>query len=166
MEEKFLHAEEPGAEKSSPFRTNKDLNSPPQSKAFDAFELARLGGKLTLCSAEKLKSKKIIEQLFDKGKSVSQGGFTLVYFPLALQCMYPAQAGFSVPKKKFKHAVDRNRVKRLMREAYRLNKLELYRKLIEAKQQLALMWVYKGQDLPDYKKTEQGIINCIKKMKL
>jgi ribonuclease P protein component len=163
MEEKFLHAEEPGAEKSSPFRTNKDLNRGSQS---DAFELARLKGKFTLCSAERLKSKKIIQQLFDEGKSVSQSGFALIYFPLQLQTIYPAQAGFSVPKKKFKRAVDRNRIKRLMREAYRLNKFELYQKLSAVNKQLALMWVYKGAVIPDYKTVEEAMSGCIKKMKL
>jgi len=166
MEEKFLHAEEPGAEKSSPFRTRRDLNNSSAPKTYAAFDLTRLKGRLTLCSDERLKSKKIIQQLFDEGKSVSQNGFALIYFPVALQTVFPAQAGFSVPKRNFKRAVDRNRIKRLIREAYRLNKTELYQKLSEATKQLAMMWVYKGQSMPDYPVVEQAVLGCLKKLKL
>ncbi|MCE1198474.1 MAG: ribonuclease P protein component [Marinilabiliales bacterium] len=55
---------------------------------------------------------------------------------------YPAQAGFAVPKRIFKHAVDRNRIKRLMRESYRLHKTELYAALAGNERKLAVMFVY------------------------
>ena len=72
---------------------------------------------------EKLKSKKQIDLLFKEGRSV-------VAFPLRVKYQFlsvaearaPVQAGVSVSKKSFRHAVDRNRIKRLIREAYRLQK--------------------------------------------
>src|SRR5688500_15511921 len=106
MEEKFLHAEEPGAEKSSAFLASHD-----SSKASSPFDLSRLKGKNTFGSEERLRSKKVLEQLFKEGKSVSTNGFTLVYFVTSLSTNFPAQAAFSVPKRYFKKAVDRNRVK-------------------------------------------------------
>ncbi len=164
MEEKYLHEEEPGAEKNLPFRTRRNSNKSSAVKFFAPFDVSLLKGKNTFGRGEKLKSPKIIEQLFEKGKPVSTNGFTLVYLVRELNTPYPAQAGFSVPKKFFKRAVDRNRIKRLMREAYRLHKISLYEKLAERKQQLALMLIFKGKEMPDYKNAESAIIDCITKV--
>lgn len=165
MEEKFLHAEEAGEERSSRYQTRKDLSSLSRAVSFASFDLSKLAGKSTFGRSEKLKSRKLIEQLFKEGKSVSKNGFTLVYLATPLQVMYPAQAGFSVPKRNFKHAVDRNRMKRLMREAYRANKLDLYAKLKEAEKQLAMMWVYKGRALATYEQTLEAVQFCLHKLK-
>lgn len=164
MEEKYLHAEEPEAERNSPFLTRRDLNSPSATKSFADFDVSLLKGKNTFGEDEKLKGQKIIDQLFKEGKSVSTNGFTLVYLVRPLTTFYPARAGFSVPKRNFKHAVDRNRVKRLMREAYRLNKASFYEKLVESKQQMAMMFVYKGKGIPDYKATAKAIANCMNRI--
>lgn len=161
MEEKFLHAEEPEAEKNSPFRTKQGLSNSANTASFAAFDLARLIGKNTFNSSEKLKSAKLIEQLFNKGKSVSNNGFTLVYLATDIASLYPARAGFSVPKKDVKRAVDRNRIKRLMREVYRKHKYLLYEKLVAAQKQLAIMWMYKGKELPNYVQTEKAMRQCL-----
>jgi ribonuclease P protein component len=163
MEEKFLHAEGPGAGKSSVFQTKAGLNKP-LTEGFALFKPELQRGKSTFCSAEKLKSKKLIELLFKKGKSVSQSGFTVVYLATPLNTFYPAQAGFSVPKSNFKKAVDRNRIKRLNREAYRLNKLPFYSRLAVKQQQMALMWVYKGKSIPVYEEVVKAVINCMNKI--
>ncbi len=166
MEEKFLHAEEPEAERNLRFQTRSDLNSTSAAKSFAGFDSAQLQGKFTFAAEEKLKSKKLIEQLFKEGKSVSTNGFTLVYLVQPLRTFYPAQAGFSVPKRNFKHAVDRNRVKRLMREAYRLNKLPFYEKLAARQKQLAVMFVYKGKALPTYEATTKAIVHCMNRISI
>ncbi len=164
MEEKLLPAEEEGAEKNLPLATKNDLNkSASQLPLFAGFNLARLKGKANFGEAEKLKSKKLIGQLFEEGKSVAQGGFTLVYLPLPLKTLYPVQAGFVVPKRFFKRAVDRNRIKRLMREAYRLNKFDFYKSLA-GQQQIALMFVYNGRKIPEYAATIKAVTGCMKKI--
>ncbi|MBK8657991.1 MAG: ribonuclease P protein component [Bacteroidetes bacterium] len=70
---------------------------------------------------------------------------------------------FSVPKRNFKHATDRNRVKRLLREAYRLQKFSFYTALIAADRHLAIMWVYKGRQLPDFDTVQTEVAFCLKK---
>jgi len=77
--------------------------------------------KLTFGKNEKLKSKKAIENLFSEGQSYVSHPIRIVY-STKLKDDYAVKAGVSVAKKKFKHAVDRNLLKRRIREAYRLNK--------------------------------------------
>lgn len=77
---------------------------------------------------ERLTSKKTIEELFSKGSSVFVYPFRILYLPIPSDSSHPSsypQVLFSVSKKHFKKAVDRNLIKRRMREAYRLNKREL-----------------------------------------
>lgn len=78
--------------------------------------------RFTYPKSEKLKSKKTIDLLFSKGKSVSKFPLRLVYVALEEENDAKTTVGVSVSKKHFKHAVDRNYYKRILREAYRLNK--------------------------------------------
>lgn len=71
-------------------------------------------------------------------------------------CQLPAlnsqlSAGVGASSKNFKKAVDRNRIKRLTRESYRLQKNELQNLLKERNQQLAIFFIYTSKDLPEYK---------------
>lgn len=104
--------------------------------------------KLTYNKAEKLKSRKMIEQLFAEGKSVSVFPLRLVYLKRERVDDSQFKTGVSVGKRHFKKAVDRNRVKRLMREAYRLNKNDGFNNISEP---YALMILYLGKTEPDFK---------------
>ncbi len=70
--------------------------------------------------AEKLKSKRELDLLFDKGKWKTVGNLRIVTYSKGE--LSNAKIGVSVSKRNFKKAVHRNRIKRLLREAYRLNK--------------------------------------------
>ncbi len=103
--------------------------------------------KFSLSKKEKLKSKKIFEELFAKGKSVSSYPLKLIYIKSALVKDLHIQTGVTVSKRKFKSAVDRNRIKRLLRESYRLNKHIVFNN-IEGK--FAFLILYLGSEMPTY----------------
>ncbi|WP_412987410.1 ribonuclease P protein component [Pontimicrobium sp. IMCC45349] len=101
----------------------------------------------TYSKKEKLKSKKLIDQLFTEGQSVSAYPLRLVFLEAPLDDNVKAKTGVSVSKRYFKKAVDRNRVKRLLREAYRLNKNSYFNNITT---QYALMILYIGKEKPTY----------------
>jgi len=82
--------------------------------------------KFTLGKQERLKSRKLIGRLYEEGKSVKAFPLRMMYLQTTHTSNYPAQAGVSVAKRNFKKAPDRNRLKRLMRETYRLQKAIVY----------------------------------------
>ena len=103
--------------------------------------------RYTLNKNERLCSKKLIERLFAGGnKSFPTFPLRIVYMPLAPEeNIADASILISVPKKRFKHAVDRNRVKRQIREAYRHQKhilLEAFQASEQPKKMiLAFIWL-------------------------
>lgn len=96
----------------------------------------------------KLKSKKIIDQLFAEGKHITINSLKLIW--LAENDLFPLQAGVSVSSKNFKKATDRNRIKRLLRECYRLQKNTIEHYLKTNNKQCSLFLIYTGRTLPDY----------------
>ncbi len=82
--------------------------------------------KFTLGKQERLKSRKLIKRLYEEGESVKVFPLKMMYLQTKHDSNYPSRAGVSVPKRNFKLAVDRNKIKRLMRETYRKNKYIVY----------------------------------------
>lgn len=78
--------------------------------------------------------------------------------PMALQ------AGFAVSTKNFKKAVDRNRIKRLMKEAYRLNKIELTNTVKNHNQHVAVFFIYTGNTIPVYPEVLEKIKKILKRL--
>jgi len=112
--------------------------------------------------AERLCSKKIIDKLFAQGKSVFVFPVKMVYLEIQLPSKYPVQAAFSVGKRNFKRAVQRNLIKRRMREAYRLNKSKFYDGITE--KQIAVFVIYTGKTILEYLQIEVAIKKGIKKL--
>ena len=83
----------------------------------------------TLGKQERLKSKKLIEKLYAEGDSVKIFPLRMMYVQTVHTSEFPCQVGVSVAKRNYKLAVDRNRLKRLMRETYRLQKQIVYNNL-------------------------------------
>lgn len=117
----------------------------------------------TFRKGERLCSKTLFEALFTDGESFANFPFRMVYRVTELSEEVPAQIAFSVSKKRFKKAVDRNRVKRLMREAYRQHKSIHYDYLEQQQQQVAMLIIFTGKEEPTYRDTEKKIIRLLKR---
>ncbi|SRR5690554_3816860 len=116
---------------------------------------------------EKLKSRKLIGEVFSQGKSLTAFPLKLVYYPLpeAIEDSREKtsgrlQVGVSVPKKKFNKAVHRVYLKRLMREAYRKNKYLVYE---HATPSHAMMVLYIGREKADYQTIEAAMQQLLKR---
>lgn len=97
---------------------------------------------------ERLKKTQDIETLFQVGKAFSSFPVRCIWrvLPLASEDAYPAAIGFAVPKKKLRRAVDRNRVKRLLREAWRMQKKDFYTQ-IPQNQKVHLFFIYQAPEV-------------------
>jgi ribonuclease P protein component len=94
---------------------------------------------------ERLKSRKQIDILFGEGKKINVYPFRLIYKREA--GAMALKAGFTVSSKNFPRAVDRNRIKRLTREAYRVQKNELETLVLKNKEQIHLFFIYTGKEI-------------------
>lgn len=105
---------------------------------------------------ERLKSRKLIEQVFEGGKGFNVFPFRVAYKVIEI---YPEhlQAGFGVSSRNFRKAVNRNRIRRMMREVYRLQKQVLTCKLKEKNINLALFLMYTGKEVPEYELIKEKI---------
>jgi len=116
--------------------------------------------KLAFPKKEKLKSQKLIEQLFAEGKFIKVQNVKLLFLKVDLPLDVPFQVGVTVPKKNFKSAVKRNRIKRLLREGYRLNKPRLFN---NSRGNFAFLFLYLGKEIPDYQSIERNIQTILQK---
>jgi len=117
-----------------------------------------------LARAERLKSRKQISQLFSKNNSTFSYPFKLVFSTPEPQNQAAVQLLISVSKRTFKLAVDRNRMKRLIRETYRKHKTPLTDLLNKREQSIRLGVLFVGKELMDYQQVEKGMIKALKKL--
>lgn len=109
---------------------------------------------------EKLKSKKTIELLFSEGQSVSKYPLRLVYVENSFENEELIKFGVSVSKKYFKKAVDRNYLKRVLRECYRLNKNILQESIDKP---IAIMFFYQSKEVLSYQEINEKTIQLFEK---
>ena len=110
---------------------------------------------------EKLKSRKLIDLIFTEGKSVSKYPLRLAYIENPdLQVQEKIQIGVSVSKRNFKKAVDRNHIKRLLRECYRLNKFIIHDHTTKS---YALMLLYQSKEQLNFHEVQAKTILLFEK---
>jgi len=119
---------------------------------------------LTLSKRERIVSRKLIEQLFSKGSSQSMSAFPLrIVYMQKERDSEPLQVLVSVSKRHFKHAVDRNRVKRQIREAFRLHKHLLAQRIPEGIS-LALAFIWLSDEHYSSQRIEKSVSRLMEKV--
>jgi len=122
-------------------------------------------GLFTFSREERLTGKSGIDQLFNDGKSFNLFPFRVFYILAENPAEPAARLLIAIPKKKVRHAVDRNRLRRLVREAYRLHKAGFLALLdaIPAKVHIALVFTGDKTDLK-FIEVEMKIIECLARL--
>jgi ribonuclease P protein component len=116
-------------------------------------------GKYTFRKEERLSKDKLIQELFDKGSSFYLFPFKVFFMPNPDQGIAWHQVVISVSKRNFKRAVDRNLLKRRIREAYRLNK-----DLLPAQKKLLIAYIYSVKDILPSIQIQERLVKTFKKL--
>jgi len=114
-------------------------------------------GSFTFRKEERLCKRKQIQELFEKGSSFYLFPFKVYTLPHSIDTL-PHQVLFSVPTRNFKRAVDRNLLKRRMREAYRLNKHKL-----TGRTRFMIGLIYTHREILPYAEIERKLLAALGK---
>jgi len=117
----------------------------------------------TFCKDERLSEKKIIDALFVNGKSFRQDPFKVIWLEIKSGESVQSRLLISVPKKRITKAVDRNLVKRRIRESYRKNKLILIEFLKQKQIKCVFAIIYNSSEIASYNETEKKIIQILQR---
>ena len=116
-------------------------------------------GKFSFNKGERLKKEKLLEGLFSKGASFTIYPFRVIYLSNPQPNSFH-QVLFTASSRNFKKAVDRNKIKRRTREAYRLNKA-----CLDETPKLLIGFVYIAKELQDYDQIEKAVVKVLDKLK-
>ena len=119
----------------------------------------------TFIKEEWLSKKILISKLFDEGKKLYSFLFRITILKNPIPSDYPVQILISVPRSLFKRATDRNRIKRLIREAYRRNKHLLYESLEEQHVQMMICLQYTPKEILSYQLIREKIIVLLQRLR-
>jgi ribonuclease P protein component len=114
---------------------------------------------------ERLKSRKEIQRLFSVGQSFAQYPLRVVWtFAETRRGAFPARFALSVPRKRFKKAAERNRLRRQMREAWRCHKARLLEALKDSERQLAVMVLYTAAEALPFEHIEKAMRELLRRL--
>ncbi|MDH6534408.1 ribonuclease P protein component [Parabacteroides sp. 52] len=118
--------------------------------------------RYSLAKIERLSWKRYIDLLFAKGQSFVAFPLRVIFLPLEAE--FPARTNIliSVPKKKFKRAVKRNRIKRQVRETYRLRKPELIEYLEQKDKNLLVAFLYIDNEFHSFSEMEKAMSKAMR----
>jgi ribonuclease P protein component len=117
---------------------------------------------LSFPKSSRLKSSLLIKDIVRQREAVFSFPVKCFYSVEASEGQTPPKVAFLVSKKRFRHAVDRNRVKRLLREAYRLHLRELE---LPENTRLNLCWMFVGNGLPAFSQVESAAQHLFKELR-
>ncbi|MFL5764575.1 MAG: ribonuclease P protein component [Bacteroidia bacterium] len=115
----------------------------------------------TFSKNERLCSQVLIERLMEKGRTFNHAPFRISWMTIEKSAA-PVRILISVPKRNFRRAVDRNKLKRRIREAYRKEKQKVYEVLLEKK--ILLSVIYTAKTKIEYKEIEQKISEALDRL--
>ncbi len=113
---------------------------------------------------ERLTNKKIINSLFIKGSSFFIYPFSIKWNIITATFKFPSQILISIPKRNFKKAVDRNKLKRLVRDAYRINKSILSESISDSDKKFVFTLIYTEKEIVDFKLIHEKIILILQRL--
>ncbi len=119
----------------------------------------------TFIKDERLCKKILIAKLFREGHSFYIHPFRVTFIETEIPVNIPAQVLISVPKQNLRKAVQRNKIKRRIREAYRINKGILYDDLTERQQQMALCIIYTSKEILPFNLIREKIILLLQRLR-
>ena len=113
--------------------------------------------RFTFSKHDRLCSRKEIETIFESGKSITENSIRLLWKEALFEENIPLKIAISVPKKKFNKAVDRNKIKRQIREAYRLNRHKVLPELENSGNKFSAIIIYTGKKPLAWREMEDKI---------
>lgn len=122
--------------------------------------------RYTFGKNDRLKGVKSVALLFGDGKSFFSYPFRIVWTLTLAHPGTPSRTGISVPKREFKRAVDRNRIKRIFRESWRHRKKGLDGLISEHNKEIDIMFIYTGREIPSLSSMDSYIDKAMAKFSL
>lgn len=122
------------------------------------------GERQTFSRNERLRGSSLIDDLFKTGNFFTTSLFRVIWMIPSEQIPSPAQIAVSVPKRAFRHANDRNLLKRRIRESYRRRKQSLYSFLIEEDIRLIFILIYRSNRIEDFSTIDRSVKEAIDRL--
>ncbi|MEP7263241.1 MAG: ribonuclease P protein component [Bacteroidota bacterium] len=113
---------------------------------------------------ERIKSRRIFDALFLHGTALKQYPIQMIWMEVPYNAASPVKIAVSAPKRFMRNAVDRNRMKRMVRESYRINKHPLQQTLTAANKSLVLLFIVQSKTQLSFTETQEKIILLLQRL--